>query len=213
MRKWQRWCCFLEPNVKVSHSAVEAATKLGTDSTREETPTQLNKMFCTDTKSKEPVLRSLSPGTLRACPAGSLLPLACHGQGRLGTSPPSSPKGRSGILSKKLKKERKKEQRTKNKEKKRKKEKNKKRKSKKKEKNTDKKKGKTPKKQPPQGKLKHLCRTPKPSLTDVFWYLKDKNCATHPKGTAECFSMVTGVLRCLTKSDFFGQGFDFVVFL
>ena len=34
----------------------------------EETPTQLNKMFCTDTKSKERVLRSLSPVTLQSMP-------------------------------------------------------------------------------------------------------------------------------------------------
>ena len=34
----------------------------------EETPTQLNKMFCTDTKSKERVLRSQSPGTLQSMP-------------------------------------------------------------------------------------------------------------------------------------------------
>ena len=34
----------------------------------EETPTQLNKMFCTDTKSKERVLRPLSPGTLQSMP-------------------------------------------------------------------------------------------------------------------------------------------------
>ena len=32
----------------------------------EETPTQLNKMFCTDTKSKERVLRSLSPGAFQS---------------------------------------------------------------------------------------------------------------------------------------------------
>ena len=34
----------------------------------EETPTQLNEMFCTDTKSKERVLRPLSPGTLHSMP-------------------------------------------------------------------------------------------------------------------------------------------------
>ena len=72
----KRWNCFLEPNVKVSHSAHcqlfaqlwKLLTKLGTDNTREETPTQLNKMFCNDTKSKERVLRSLSPGTLQSMP-------------------------------------------------------------------------------------------------------------------------------------------------
>ena len=65
---------FLEPSVKVSHSAdCQLCTQLwkllqnwelGTHV--EETPTQLNKMFRTDTKSKERVSRSLSPGTLQS---------------------------------------------------------------------------------------------------------------------------------------------------
>ena len=50
------------------YTTVEATTKLGTDNTREETPIQLNKMFCTDTKSKERVLRSLSPEALESMP-------------------------------------------------------------------------------------------------------------------------------------------------
>ena len=67
---------FLDPNVKVSRCAacqlrtllwkLQQNWELTTHV--EETPTQLSKMFCTDAKSLERVLRSLSPRTLQSMP-------------------------------------------------------------------------------------------------------------------------------------------------
>ena len=58
-------------------TTVEATTKLGTDNTREQTPTQLNKMFSMQ-RARNGSCAHFRPGPCKACPVGSLLRHACH---------------------------------------------------------------------------------------------------------------------------------------